>query len=101
MTGLASRLVLSIAIVVSAVGALDAYIGRRWDLVAVFAFLGLLLLLLWLRQRAHRVPVDLRADLARRLENQSQRTGEPFEDLLDRAVAAYEQGLFPESADRK
>lgn len=101
MTDVSSRLVLTIAIVVSGVGALDAYIGRKWDLVAVFLFLALLLTLLWLRQRAHRVPVDLRPDLARLLENQSQRSGEPFDDLLDRAVAAYQQGLFPDSAERE
>ena len=80
MTDVSSRVVLTIAIVVTGVGALDAYIGRKWDLVAVFVFLGLLLILLWLRQRAHRVPVDLRPDLARHLESQSQRSGEPFED---------------------
>lgn len=101
MTDLSSRLVLSIAVVVSGVGALDAYIGRKWDLFAVFVLLGLLLIVLWLRQRAHRVPVDLRSDLARLLETQSQRTGEPFEDLLDRAVAAYQQGLYPDVADRE
>lgn len=101
MTDWSSRLVLTIAIVVTGVGALDAYVGRKWDLVAVFVFLGLLLMMLWLRQRAHRVPVDLRSDLARFLEHQSQRTGEPMEDVVDRAVAAYRQGLFPDSAEGK
>lgn len=100
MTELSSRLVLSIAIVVTGVGALDAFVGRDWDLVSVFLLLAFLLLMLWLRQRAHRVPVALRPDLARLLVNQSQRTGEPLDELLDRAVAAYQQGLFPDSENR-
>lgn len=101
MTDVSGRLVLSIATVVCGVGALDSYIGRAWDVLAVFLLLFLLLTVLWLRQRAHRVPVDLRSDLARRLQIQAERTGEPFDDLLDRAVAAYQQGLFPGSPDRE
>lgn len=94
MTGISSRVLVSLILVVSAVGALDALIGREWDLLVVFVFSMSLQLLLWLRERANRTPVTLRPDLARWLEHHSARTGEPFDDVLDRAVAWYHQGLF-------
>lgn len=94
MIGVSTRVVLSIGLVVTGVGALDAFISREWDLFVVFLLSMSLQLLLWLRFRANRIPVSLRPDLARWIERQSQRTGEPFDDVLDRAVAWYHNGLF-------
>ena len=101
MIGLSARVLISISLLVTAVGVLDALLGREWDLLVVFVISMLLQVALWLRHRANRTPVTLRPDLARWLEHQSARTGEPFDDVLDRAVAWYHQGLFvPDRPDR-
>ncbi len=94
MIGLSTRVLVTISLVVSSVGVVDAFIGRDWDLLVVFVLSVILHLILWSRHRAKRIPVTLRPDLARWLEHQSARTGEPYDDLLDRAVAWYHQGLF-------
>ncbi len=94
MKDVSTRVLLSISLAVTVVGVLDALIGNDWDLLVVFGISGLLQLALWLRQRASRTPVTLRADLAHRLERQAQRTGEPFDTVLDRAVSWYENGLY-------
>ncbi len=94
MQGISTRVVLSTAVIVNAVGVLDAFIGRDWDLLVVFCLSLSLLLLVWIRARGNRTPVTLRPDLSRLVEHQSQRTGEPFDDVLDRAVAWYHRGLF-------
>ncbi len=96
MNAVSSRVLLSIALVVTGVGGLDAFFSREWDLLVVFLLSGTLQLILWLRQRANRTPISLRPDLSRWLERQSQRSGEPFDDVLDRAVAWYKHGLFAE-----
>ena len=94
MIGLSTRVVLSAGLIVTGVGALDAFISREWDLFVVFCLSISLQLLLWLRFRANRLPATLRPDLARWLERQAERTGEPVDDVLDRAVAWYRSGLF-------
>lgn len=94
MIGLSNRFLLSISLVVVGVGAVDAFIGREWDLLLIFVLSMTVQLLLWIRQRANRIPVSLRPDLAHWLEQQSQRTGDTFDDALDRSVSWYRQGLF-------
>ncbi|MGI9596446.1 MAG: hypothetical protein ACR2QK_09810 [Acidimicrobiales bacterium] len=94
MKDVSTRVLLLVSLVVCGVGTLDAFISQEWDLLVVFLFTSSLQLLLWLRQRANRTPVSLRPDLTRWLQRQSQRSGEPFDDVLDRAVAWYQHGLF-------
>ena len=101
MKDVSTRVLLSISLAVTAVGVLDALIGADWDLLAVFGISGLLQSTLWLRQRASRTPVRLRADLAHRLEWQAQRTGEPFDTVLDRAVSWYENGMYGFSSTQR
>jgi hypothetical protein len=96
MIGVSTRIIITVALVVAAVGAVDALVSREWDLLVVFLLVISLQASLWLRLRANRIPVTLRPDLARRLDRQSQRGGEPFDDILDRAVAWYESGLYAE-----
>lgn len=93
MGSLSSNLALSLASVMTVVGAFDAFIGGEWDFLAIFCIIGLLLLVIWLRQRADRVPMSIRPDLARWLQHQSRSSGEPVEDITDRALAAYRTGL--------
>lgn len=87
-------MVLSVGLIITLVGALDSFISREWDLLVVFLLAAFVQLLLWVRQRANRTPTSLRPDLARWLNHRSETTGEPFDDMLDRAVARYKHGLY-------
>ncbi len=94
MIGISSRVLLSISLVIVGVGLLDAFIGGDWDLFVVFALSLVVQAVVWFRHRANRTPVTLRPDLASWIERESQRTGEPFDDVADRAIAWYRHGLF-------
>lgn len=94
MTGVSNRVLLLVAVVIGLVGSLDAFISQEWDLLAVFILILTVQLMLWLRHHSHRIPVTLRPDLTRWVEHYAQETGEPFDDVLDRAVAGYQHGLF-------
>lgn len=94
MTGVSTRVLVTLSMVVSGVGSVDALLSGEWDLLVIFLFSLSLHVLLWLRQGAKRRAVSLRPDLACWLDNHADRTGEPFEDVLDRAVAWYHHGLF-------
>lgn len=101
MVDVSSRVIVMLSLIVGSVGAIDAFISREWDLLTVFLLSMSLQLLLWLRIRANRTPVTLRPDLARWLEQQSQRTGEPFDDLLDRAVSWQHSGLYVDTGSAR
>lgn len=94
MTASAITRTLHLAVlVVALVGLLDAVIGPQWDLAVLFALTAVLSLVLLVRGLGDRRPTDLRADLAAALVARSQRTGEPVDQLTDRAVATYLQAL--------
>lgn len=97
MSDLSTRVLVSLGLVISGVGALDAFISREWDLLAVFALSIVVQLTIWLRQRASRTPVTLRPDLAQWLDHRAHRTGEPLDDILDRAVAWHRHELYDQS----
>lgn len=97
MATLSSNLSLSVASVVAVVGALDAYIGGEWDFFVIFVIIGLLMLVVWLRQRADRVPMSVRSDLAGWLQHRADASGEPIEDIVDRALSTYRMGLVGEA----
>ncbi len=90
------RNLLAAALALSLIGGLDAVIGRVWDLATVFAATSLLLLLALALHPAHRRPLDVRADLATWLAEQSLATGEPVGRLADRALAARRAQLARE-----
>ncbi len=94
MNELGSRLLLLLAGVCTVVGAVDSAVGRQWDLLVIFAVTMALLVTLWLRERLHRISVTLRPDLAHWLEHRAESSGEPFDDVLDRAVATFKHGLI-------
>ncbi|MDH3678951.1 MAG: hypothetical protein OEV40_03265 [Acidimicrobiia bacterium] len=94
MSDLSTRVLISISLVITGVGALDALLGREWDLLTVFGLSAIVQTTIWLRQRANRIPVTLRPDLAHWIETQAQQTGEPFDDILDRTVAWHRHGLY-------
>ena len=99
MLGISNRVLLTISLIVTAVGAADAFISVEWDLLSVFAMTGVLQLSIWLQQRSNRLPVTLRPDLTHWLERRSQESGEPVDDILDRAVTWYQHGLYPHDRD--
>lgn len=80
-------------VAVALVGALDAAIGRTWDLVVLFVLLvtiGSTLLVQGLGQRSS---VRLRPDLARSLTDRARLGGESVDQVADRAVATYLDAL--------
>ena len=99
---LPSALALGVALVLAAVGAVDAARGQHWDTAAVFGLLLLVLLGLLTRVRGARPSVPLRGDLVRWLRERSAVTGEPVEVLADRALAAFREqyGDAPASSGR-
>lgn len=101
MNSVSTWVIVTVGLIVATVGAVDALASEEWDLLAVFLLTIALQLTLWLRFRANRTAVTLRPDLARWLESHSRKTGEPIDDLLDRAVAWYENGLFVDEAPRR
>lgn len=88
-----NRLVVSLALLVAGVGALDSAIGRVWDLFAVFAALVCLLALLGLRISGARQSVPIRRDLVLWLRRRAEAGSEPLEAVADRAVAAFRAGF--------
>lgn len=86
--------------VVAAVGALDAAIGRTWDLVALFATVLVGSVAIAVALRSRRRLLSLRPDLAAALTERSRLTGEPLERIADRAVATYLAALDPDVAGR-
>jgi len=100
MSEVSTRVLLSISLAVTGVGVLDALIGGEWDLLVVFLLTMVVQLTIWLRQRANRLPVSLRPDLAHWLEHRAQESGEPFDDVLDRAVAWHQHDLYPRGLSR-
>jgi hypothetical protein len=91
-----SAFVLVLAILATGAGLLDAVAGQAWDLVAVFALLAALQLIVLTGLHTERRLIRLRPDLADWLRQQADATGEPVEVLADRCVAAYRAGLVGE-----
>lgn len=100
MSSLDARVLLLLAMVCSAVGVLDAAISREWDLLVIFVLTALALVAMWVRLRVHRVDVTLRPDLAHWLEHRAESSGEPFDDVLDRAVASFKHGIVADEQTR-
>jgi hypothetical protein len=94
-----NRTVLVVTVAVAVIGAVDAAVGRNWDLLTVFVLLGLLQLVLLLRLSARRPAVPLRADLVRWLRDRAEAEGESPDRIVDRAVSAYRAGLLGEAVD--
>jgi membrane protein implicated in regulation of membrane protease activity len=88
---LPAALLLAVALVITAVGGVDAARAQRWDTVTVFCLLALVLLALLSRVRGRRPSVPVRGDLVRWLRERSAVTGEPVEMLADRALATYRE----------
>lgn len=88
-----------LTLLIAGVGVTDAAIGRHWDLFVLFAVVGLLQIGTLARAPGSRIAVSLRPDLARWASRRSQQTGEPVTDVLDRAVALFQHGLYGTTQD--
>lgn len=94
MTAISNRGLLLISLTICGVGVADAFIGAEWDLLVVLTLTLVVQGAIWFRQWSSRVPVLLRADLARQIEIRAERSGEPFDAVLDRSVAWSQHRLY-------
>ncbi len=88
-----NKLLVSIAAVVSGVGAIDAALGHQFDLLAVFLLGTVLQVALLVRIHGRRPSVPLRADLVAWLRDRSASQGEPLGALADRCLASCRADL--------
>lgn len=93
------RLLLGTMVVVSSIGGIDAGRGGHWDLVALFAVLGVLSLFLLLRTSSLRPLVPIRGDLVRWMNARASVSAERIETVADRAISAYRAGLTGDPED--
>ena len=101
MSTFSVRGLLLLSLTICAVGGLDAFISEEWDLFVVLVLSMTVQVAIWFRQWSSRVPVALRADLAHQLEVQAERSGEPFDVVLDRAVAWHQHRLYGDDAGQR
>ena len=94
MTAISIRGLLLISLTICGVGVVDAFVGAEWDLLAILSLSILMQAAIWFRQWSSRVPVFLRSDLVHQMEIRAERSGEPFEAVLDRAVAWSHHQLY-------
>lgn len=90
------RTMLVAVIVLCGVGAIDAARGDEWDLVVIFGAVAVMTAVLLARTSVSRILVPIRADLVRWMAARAAVTGDRTENLADRAVAAYRDGLTGE-----
>jgi hypothetical protein len=87
---------LSFAIVVVAgVGLVDAVTASAWDLVVLLAVIVVLALGSLALTYSQRQPTSLRSDLSMAITDRARLSGEPVDQMLDRAVATYLVALNP------
>lgn len=96
-----NRYLLLVALAVAAIGTVGAVVNRQWDLLAIFAMLDLILLMLTARVTGRRASVPLRIDLVAWLRRRAATRGESLEALADRAVASYRNRLDPAAGQRE
>ena len=88
-----NRGVLIMTMLVAVIGMIDATIGHAYDLVAVFAIIGVLQLGLLVRMQGRRPQIPIRADLVRWFTERAALEGDTPESQIDRALAAFRDDL--------
>jgi hypothetical protein len=94
------RTMFAVTLVLCAVGVVGAVGSADPDLAVLFGAIALITVVLLVRTLAGRVLVPVRADLVRWMAGRAGVAGERTEDLADRAVAAYRDGLTGEDHGR-
>ena len=87
------RILLAIVAVVALFGAVDALIIGEPDLLLLFVVILAMTLILLVRAIQARRAIRLRPDLGRWLRTRGRITGEPANEIADRAMANYRQQL--------
>ena len=83
------RTLLAIVALIALFGAVDAWVIGEPDLLLLFVIILVVTLVVFLRAMRERRAIRLRPDLSRWLRSRGRMTGEPAQDLADRAVANY------------
>jgi len=83
------RTLLAVVAVIALFGAVDAWVIGEPDLLLLFVIILVVTLVVFLRAMRERRAIRLRPDLSRWLRSRGRMTGEPAQDLADRAVANY------------
>jgi hypothetical protein len=87
------RALTAAATIVALVGVVDAARGGQPDLAVLFGVLAGLLVALLATSWSRRRPVEVRADLARWVDDRGALTGEPGGRIADRAIAEHRARL--------
>lgn len=88
-----------VTLLVASVGIIDAAAASAWDQLVLFLAIAVVQVWIVASAAGKRVPVSLRPDLARWAVSRSQRTGQPVTDVVDRAVAQFQHGLYGSGQD--
>jgi hypothetical protein len=99
MTGVTSRVLTLLIVVVALIGLIDAAVASTWDLLAVFAAILVLGALALGRSWSRRPSVAVRGDLVRWMASRAADGGERIEDVVDRAISAFRAGLVTDADD--
>ena len=94
-----TRVLLGATIVLAAVGAVESLRLSAAELALMFAVVGVLAAVQWVRLLVGRPPLPLRADLVRWITERAQLTGEDPGRIADRAIASYRAALGEAPAD--
>ncbi|MDW3178266.1 MAG: hypothetical protein R8J94_12820 [Acidimicrobiia bacterium] len=83
-----------IGLAAAATGLLDAFLNSEWKLLLLLGVAFMSLAAITARQFSGRAVVTLRPDLESWLRKRSQATGEPFDEAIDRTIAASCHGVY-------
>ena len=92
-----ARVCLVVILIVATTGAIDAALGRVWDLLVLLVIVTGLAGIALVPSGADRSVVSVRRDLARWLHRRSSIEGESVERITDRAIATYRSQWSPSS----
>lgn len=95
------RILILAVLLVALAGLFDAWVIEEPETAVLFGTVLILGLVLLARTMSKRRPLRVRADLGGWLQQQSDLTGEPVEQVADRALATYrlQLGEGPEAAE--
>jgi hypothetical protein len=85
-----AKLLVIVAGVVAAIGAIDAAISSEWDLFVLFMIIVGVALALGLRLASRRPAVPIRRDLVHWLGDRALASGESMSVVTDRAISTFQ-----------
>jgi len=85
-----AKLLVIVAGVVAAIGAIDAAISGEWDLFVLFMIIAGVVFALGLRLQSRRPEVPIRRDLVHWLRDRALASGESTSVVTDRAISTFQ-----------